>query len=113
MMMMMPLGKSSNKTSQNYNDMLNNSLSTPPPKPNRVNPNSTDLSPIHSVINKKNDVSKSNFETNQNDFENGMNAIIINRDEIDKTHLLNNLPNAQISPTYNKTVLIFIHSLEI
>ena len=103
---MMPLGKSSNKTSQNYNDNFNSSLSTPPPKPNRVNPNNSDLSPVHSMINKKNDVSKSNFDRNQGDFENGMNAIILNRDEIDKSHLANNLPNAQISPTYNKTVLI-------
>ncbi len=106
-MMMMPLGKL-NKQKSDLSNQLKNTISTPPPKPDRLNNNFLlkDFSPIHaSTINKKSYLLKKSLENEAKDmvgFDDDISAIILNRDDIEKCS------NADIlnsySPTYKPTV---------
>jgi len=109
MMMMMPLGKTNKHKTESSNQVIN-SISTPPPKPNRMNQNFSlkDFSPKHaSTINKtsyllKKSLGNGSDKTDGIGFDDDISAIILNRDDIEKCKKAD-LPNLH-SPTYNTTV---------
>ena len=123
-MMMMPLDKSAKSlettlaaatAAANHNPLYtspNTSLSSPPPKPNRLNPNfslADTFSPTHTssaqLICKQNYCfQKSANNPNRTEFDEDISAIILNRDDVEHANSAN-LLNLH-SPTYSLTVLL-------